>query len=105
MHIPYLPVSHDGTRIDNRWVSFSNKEGNQIKIIGSKFAFDAHRFSVEDAWNALHEKDINKRDHIYVVIDGKHGPIGGDIGWFSDVDSEKLVSVGKHKWEFLLCIE
>jgi len=87
LYFPYIRPQENGYKTETRWVSFTNKEGNGIKIIATDLiSFSAHHqynsdFDAGDEKKQRHTTDIKKRDLVNVNIDYKQMGVGGDNSW------------------------
>ena len=89
LYFPYIRPQENGYKTENRWVKFTNKNGEGILITAPKhFGFSAHHqynadFDEGEQKNQRHTTDIVKRDFVNINIDAVQMGIGGDDSWGS----------------------
>ncbi len=87
LYFPYIRPQENGYKTENRWLSFSNKEGNGIKITAPQyFSFSAHHqlnsdFDAGMTKQQRHTIDIKKRDLVNINIDSEQMGVGGINSW------------------------
>lgn len=86
-YVPYIRPQENGYRTDIRNVSFSDDNGNGLKINATKLiSFSAHHNPMEDFDSGnrkkqLHTIDIKPKNKIWLHIDYKQVGVGGDDSW------------------------
>ena len=87
LYFPYIRPQENGYKTDTRWVTFTNGNGQGIKISSlSYLSFSAHHqynadFDAGDKKMQRHTTDIKKRDFVNINIDYKQMGVGGDNSW------------------------
>ncbi|MEO9572090.1 MAG: glycoside hydrolase family 2 TIM barrel-domain containing protein, partial [Polaribacter sp.] len=87
LYFPYIRPQENGYRSDVRWVSFTNKEGRGIKVVGDQLlGFSAHHqynkdFDAGKTKQQRHTIDIVKRDFVNINVDYLQTGVGGDNSW------------------------
>jgi beta-galactosidase len=101
-HFPFVPPSENGGHEGTRWVSFTGKEGREIKLSSkTPFHFDAHHSSADDYRAAAHDHELVRRKEIYVHIDAAHGPIGSEMAWSTAMPKAHTLRGGS----YFLCFD
>jgi beta-galactosidase len=82
MQTPYVYPQENGARIDVRWASLTDAEGNGLRIEGdAPFLFTARRWTSEQLDGARHAGELAPGDRIWVNIDvAQHGIGSGSCG-------------------------
>jgi len=89
LYFPYIRPQENGYKTENRWVTFTNKNGEGILISAPKhFGFSAHHqynddFDEGEQKNQRHTTDIVTRDFVNINIDDVQMGVGGDNSWGS----------------------
>jgi len=89
LYFPYIRPQENGYKTENRWVTFTNENGEGIKITAPNyFGFSAHNqynsdFDAGDKKQQRHTTDIKKRDFVNINIDHQQMGVGGDNSWGS----------------------
>jgi beta-galactosidase len=89
LYFPYIRPQENGYKTENRWVTFTNKDGVGIKITAPKyFGFSAHNqynsdFDAGHKKQQRHTTDIKKRAFVNINIDDQQMGVGGDNSWGS----------------------
>ncbi len=87
LYFAYVRPQANGYKTDTRWVSFTDKSGKGIEIIGEKtFGFSAHHQYNNDFDSGMEKKqrhmsDIIQRDLVNVNIDAIQMGVGGNNSW------------------------
>ena len=87
LYFPYIRPQENGYRTQNRWVSFTNTEGNGLKITAPDyFGFSAHHqynsdFDAGKTKQQRHTTDIQKRELVNINIDSEQMGVGGINSW------------------------
>jgi len=87
LYFAYIRPQENGNKTDTRWVTFTNNEGNGIKVTASDLiSFSAHHqynndFDAGDKKAQRHTTDIKQRDLVSINIDYKQMGVGGDNSW------------------------
>jgi beta-galactosidase len=72
----------NGNKTEVRWVSFTNKSGVGILVVGMPLLYvSAWPYTMEDLEKAKHIHELIQRDMITVNLDYKQMGVGGDDGW------------------------
>lgn len=78
----YVAPQDNANRCDVRWFSFSDQEGNAIKISGLQpLCFHAWPYSEADLEKANHPYELPHRDFINLNIDLNIHGVGGNDSW------------------------
>ncbi len=89
LYFEYIRPQENGYKTENRWVKFTNKNGEGIQITAIKhFGFSAHHqynadFDEGEKKNQKHTTDIVTRDFVNINIDAVQMGVGGDDSWGS----------------------
>ena len=87
LYFAYIRPQENGYRTDTRWVSFTNVDGQGIKITASEYiGFSAHHqynadFDPGKTKRQRHTTDIKTRDFVNINVDKAQMGIGGDTSW------------------------
>jgi beta-galactosidase len=87
LYFPYIRPQENGYKTDVRWATFTDTNGQGIKITAPNyFSFSAHHqynkdFDAGESKQQRHTTDIKKRDLVNINIDYKQMGIGGDNSW------------------------
>jgi len=78
----YPAPQDNANRCDVRWFSFSEQNGNSIKVVGLQpLCFHAWPYTEDDLEKAKHPFDLPKRDFINLNIDLNIHGVGGNDTW------------------------
>ena len=89
LYFPYIRPQENGYRTDVRWVTFTNRLGQGIKVLGPEnIGFSAHHqynsdFDAGETKQQRHTIDIKKRDFVNINIDNEQMGVGGDTSWWT----------------------
>ncbi|AQS94815.1 hypothetical protein BXQ17_12325 [Polaribacter sp. BM10] len=89
LYFPYIRPQENGYRTDVRWVTFTNRQGQGIKVLGPKnIGFSAHHqynsdFDAGETKKQRHTVDIVERDFTNINIDNEQMGVGGDTSWWT----------------------
>jgi beta-galactosidase/evolved beta-galactosidase subunit alpha len=76
---PYVRPQENGNRTDVRWVTFTDRQGVGLLLVGAPVLnFSAHRFTTEDLDRAAHPHELVPRDFISLNVDDRHLGLGPD---------------------------
>jgi len=79
---PYISPQDNANRSDVRWTSFTDSEGEGLKIKGLQpLSFRAWPYTEEDLEQAGHDYQLPDRDLININLDLKLHGVGGDNSW------------------------
>jgi beta-galactosidase len=87
LYFPYIRPQENGYKTENRWATFTNSNGEGIKITAPNyFGFNAHHqynsdFDAGEKKMQRHTTDIQKRDFVNINIDDAQMGVGGDNSW------------------------
>jgi beta-galactosidase len=87
LYFPYIRPQENGYKTDVRWATFTDTNGQGIKITAPNyFSFSAHHqynkdFDAGESKQQRHTTDIKKRDLVNINIDYKQMGVGGDTSW------------------------
>lgn len=87
LYFAYIRPQENGYRTDTRWVTFTNAQGNGIKIVANDLiSFSAHHqynddFDSGEKKQQRHSTDIKQRNLVNINIDHKQMGVGGDTSW------------------------
>lgn len=77
LFVPYVYPQDNGNRTDVKWVSFTNKRGMGLLVVGQPFInFSAHYYTTENISSAEHSYELIKQNEITVNIDYKQCGLG-----------------------------
>lgn len=93
-HFPFIPVSHNGSHCDTRWLEMRCQEGICLRVSGNLFGFSAHHYSNDDCRNTEREHDLARRSNTFVSLDAAMSGIGGDMAWSTELDQRHQVNPG-----------
>lgn len=80
--VPYIYPQDNANREDCRWITFENKNKQQILIKGANpLSFRAWPYTEEDLENSKHNFELPLRDFININIDYKVHGVGGSNSW------------------------
>ncbi|MBN2655990.1 MAG: hypothetical protein JXR86_02945 [Spirochaetales bacterium] len=95
-HFPFIPVSHNGSHSETRWLELKRDDGTFINIKGQNlFSFTVHHNSSEDYRKVLHEHELIRRNETFLDLDAAMAGIGGDMAWSSELNEKHRVSAKK----------
>jgi beta-galactosidase len=86
-YYPYIRPQENGNKLDVRWATLTDDNGNGIKIIGEKpVHFSALNFTKDDLHSGdkrlqHHAGELTPREHIFVNIDGFQQGLGSITSW------------------------
>jgi beta-galactosidase len=96
----YAVPQDNANRCDVRWVSFTDQNGNSIKIEGLQpLCFRAWPFTEDDLEKANHPFDLPARDFINLNIDLNIHGVGGDDSWGAPT-MEKYTNPGNKPYSY-----
>jgi beta-galactosidase len=73
----YVVPQENGSRIDVRWASLTDANGNGFRVAGTPhFQLTARRWTTEDLERARHRSDLTPHDHIYLNLDLAQNGLG-----------------------------
>ena len=87
MCFPYIRPQENSYKTENRWVTFTNNNGDGIKITTPKYlGFSAHNqynsdFDAGKKKQQRHATDIKKRNCVNINIDNQQMGVGVDNSW------------------------
>ena len=108
MDFEYGRPQENGYRTDNRWVQFTDNQGEGIEIHGvPKISFSAHFNPIEDfddgeAKRQRHINDIIPRNFISLNIDYKQMGVGGDNSWGARTWKKYQLEPKDYKYSFIV---
>ncbi len=82
MQTPYVYPQENGARIDVRWASLTDSQGNGLRLEGdTPFLFTARRWTTEQLDAARHHDELVPGEKIWVNVDfAQHGLGSGSCG-------------------------
>jgi beta-galactosidase len=96
----YAVPQDNSNRCDVRWVSFTDPNGNSIKIEGLQpLCFRAWPYTEDDVEKANHPFDLPTRDFINLNIDLNIHGVGGDDSWGAPT-MEKYTNPGNKPYSY-----
>lgn len=108
LYFPYIRPQENGYKTENRWVKFTNKNGEGILITAPKhFGFSAHHqynsdFDEGEQKNQRHTTDIIKRDFVNINIDAVQMGVGGDNSWGSLPHKKYQIEANKMNFSYVI---
>ena len=87
LYFPYIRPQENSYKTKNRWVIFTNNDGEEIKSTAPKyFGFSAHNkynldFDAGKKKQQRHTTDIKKRDFVNIYIDNQQMAFDGHNSW------------------------
>ena len=104
----YARPQENGNRTDVRWVSFTNKNGMNLKFVGKElFNFSASHFKRKDLdsgkskkTSQKHGRLLNPRNEIFINIDGFTSGVGGVDSWGTLPREEYLLPYGSYNYSY-----
>lgn len=101
----YPAPQDNANRCDVRWFSFSEQNGNSIKVTGLQpLCFHAWPYTEEDLEKAKHPFDLPKRDFINLNIDLNIHGVGGNDTWGAKT-MEKYTFPGNQSYNYGFILE
>lgn len=104
---PYVRAQETANKCDVRWVSLCNQEGTGLLISGDKpLNVSAWNFPIEDISyrpfkvGRRHGGSIEKKDMVWLNIDGWHMGVGGDNTWGAQVHPEYTITPEDRSFSF-----
>ena len=80
--IDYSRPQENGYKIDVRWITITDSEGNGLKFSGDPLiGFGATHFTREDMQNSRYTHEMQPRESIFLNIDYKQMGLGGFTAW------------------------
>jgi beta-galactosidase len=96
----YAVPQDNSNRCDVRWISFTDQNGNSIKIEGLQpLCFRAWPYTEDDVEKANHPFDLPTRDFINLNIDLNIHGVGGDDSWGAPT-MEKYTNPGNKPYSY-----
>ncbi len=103
--INYAVPQDNANRCDVRWVSFTDQNGNSIKIEGLQpLCFRAWPYTEDDLEKANHPFDLPARDFINLNIDLNIHGVGGDDSWGAPT-MERYTNPGNKPYSYGFILE
>ena len=106
---PYVRAQETANKSDVRWTSLRNKEGEGLLICGEQpLNVSAWNFPIEDIsyrpFNVErhHGGSIEKKDMVWLNIDGDHMGVGGDNTWGAKVHPEYTITPADRSYSFTI---
>ena len=106
---PYVRAQETANKCDVRWTSLRNKEGEGLLICGVQpLNVSAWNFPIEDiAYRPFnverhHGGSIEKKDMVWLNIDGAHMGVGGDNTWGAKVHPEYTITPANRSYTFTI---
>ena len=77
MYEPYLIPQDYGLRTDNRWVRFTDADGNGLQFsVNEPFAFNAYPFTTKNLTKSVYQYQLQKSENITLNIDYATSGVG-----------------------------
>lgn len=108
LYYPYIRPQENGNRTDTRWITFTDKNGEGIKVLGTQsFSFSAHHQYNSDFDAGLkkqqrHTTDIVSKNFININIDNKQMGVGGDTSWWAKPLNKYQITTRNLKYSYKL---
>ncbi len=100
----YLHPQDVGNRTEVRWLTFTNRSGQGLKVLGTKpLSISAWPFTLADLAAARHPFELPRCDINVVHMDRKLHGVGGDNSWGAKTHPKYTLSGNKdHDYTFVL---
>jgi beta-galactosidase len=115
LYFAYARPQENGYRTDNRWIKFTDDQGNGIEVLGlPTVSFSAHYNTIDDFDTGTgkptkeykrphrHMKDIKPRDFISLNIDYKQTGVGGDNSWGAKTWKKYQIAPTDYSYSFII---
>jgi len=77
MYEPYLIPQDYGLRTDNRWVRFTDSDGNGLQFsMNEPFAFNAYPFTTDNLTKSVYQYQLRRSDNITLNLDYATSGVG-----------------------------
>lgn len=108
-YFPYDRPQENGNKIDVRWMTLSNTQGNGLKAVGAPYlSTSAYMFTTEELSEVdakkhqRHMSDIQPKDMVTWNIDWKQMGLGGDTSWGAYPHQQYLIPARRMSYSFRL---
>jgi len=103
-HTRYIRPQDNANRAGVRWVTFTDKAGNGLKVVGATpLNVSAWPYSQDDLMKATHPNAMPERDFITVNLDHKINGVGGNDSWGAQCLPEYQISATEdHAYQLIL---
>ena len=105
----YDRPQENGNKIDVRWMTLSNTQGNGLKAVGAPYlSTSAYMFTTEELSEVdakkhqRHMSDIQPKDMVTWNIDWKQMGLGGDTSWGAYPHQQYLIPARRMSYSFRL---
>ena len=108
LYFPYIRPQENGYKTENRWATFTNENGQGIKITAPNyFGFSAHHqynndFESGNKKAQRHTTDIPTRDFVNINIDDAQMGVGGDNSWGAMPHKKYQIKPEKKSYTFTI---
>ncbi len=108
LYFPYARPQENGYRTENRWVAFTDEQGNGIRFEGLPLiSFSAHHNLSEDFDPGLekqqrHSTDVQPRELVNVSIDYRQTGVGGDNSWGAKTWDKYTLKPRDYSYSFII---
>ena len=76
-YIPYPRPQETGTKMDVRWLSLTNSNGNGLLVVADQpIAASALHYTAYDLDQAQHTDELNRRKEVVLSLDARHSGLG-----------------------------
>ena len=99
----YIRPQENGNKTDVRWLTFQNKKGMGLLIVGMPtLSVSAWPYTQLQLENANHPYEINNSTGITVNIDYKQMGVGGDNSWGAKTHEKYTLPAKEYEYKFRL---
>ncbi|MHB0755946.1 beta-galactosidase, LacZ type [Polaribacter sp. M15] len=108
LYFPYSRPQENGYKTDTRWVTFTNANGQGIKVTAPEyFSFSTHHqynndFDAGKEKKQRHTTDIVKRDFVNINIDHAQMGVGGDTSWGAMPHKQYRIKAEKKTYSYTI---
>ena len=108
LYYPYIRPQENGYKTDVRWVNFTDKEGNDLRISGSQLlGFSAHHQTIDDFDPGLekaqrHSVDVIKRPFVSINLDYEQMGVGGDNSWKYKPHDQYMIFPDEYEYSYII---
>ncbi len=101
----YVRPQDNANRTDVRWISFTNEQGEGVRIKSEAplLGVSAWSYSMSDLEKTTHDYQLPWRNLVTVNLDGFQSGVGGDNSWGAPVHEEyRITRKGEYVFSFTL---
>jgi beta-galactosidase len=99
----YTEPGESGNKVDVRWVTLTNKDGDGLQAIGMPLlSVNALHHTTDDLQNAKHAFQLPHRDEVTLNLDLVQQGVGGDDSWGAWPHDEFMIKCQPASYQFRL---